>query len=79
MRRFTLEELARLNCRDGGPTYFAYQGKVYDASNNFQWQQGRHQVTHPAGIDHTRGLDSAPHGADLLERCPIIGILVDDS
>jgi len=77
MRRLTKEELAQYNGKDGAPAYIAYEGKVYDVSHSFLWQKGRHQVLHTAGIDLTTELDAAPHGADMLERFPVIGMLVD--
>jgi len=75
MRRFTTEELSRYNGRDGAPAFIAYQGKVYDVSRSFLWQEGRHQVLHHAGVDLTPSLDQAPHGADLLEKFPVVGTL----
>jgi len=77
MRRLTKEELAQYNGKDGAPAYIAYEGKVYDVSHSFLWQKGRHQVLHTAGIDLSTELDAAPHGADMLERFPVIGMLVD--
>jgi predicted heme/steroid binding protein len=71
MRRFTEEELARYNGKDGAPA-------LYDVSHSFLWQDGRHQVLHTAGVDLTASLDQAPHGADLLERYPVIGMLDED-
>jgi predicted heme/steroid binding protein len=79
MRSFTRQELASCNGRHGAPVYIAYKGRVYDASHSFLWRDGRHQVSHLAGVDLTGALDQAPHGADLLERLPVIGILVDES
>ncbi len=78
MRRFTLQELARYDGKDGAPAYFAFQGYVYDASGSFLWRNGRHQARHVAGTDLTGTLDQAPHNADLLERLPKIGILVQE-
>ena len=78
MREFTKEELARYNGQDGVPAYIACQGKVYDVSGSFLWQKGCHQVLHEAGVDLTDDLDQAPHGADLLERVPIVGRLGED-
>jgi len=77
MRKFTRQELAQYNGQNGAPAYIAYQGRVYDVSHSFLWQQGRHQVLHRAGIDFTGGLAQAPHSADLLERFAVVGILVD--
>ena len=75
MRTFTNEELRQYNGKDGAPAYIAYKGKVYDVSNSFLWQQGKHQVVHFAGLDLTQALDDAPHGPDLLERVPMVGTL----
>jgi predicted heme/steroid binding protein len=74
MREFTAEELARYNGKDGAPAYIACRGRVYDVTGNFLWQRGRHQALHQAGQDLTAILDQAPHGEDLLERVPIVGI-----
>ena len=77
MRKLTPEELSRCNGKDGAPIYIAYKSKVYDVSRSFLWKQGRHQVLHAAVADLTGELDAAPHGADLLERFPVVGILID--
>lgn len=76
MRRFTLEDLARYNGKGGMPAYIAYKGQVYDVSSSFLWQNGRHQVLHEAGTDLTAALDQAPHGEDLLEGFPVVGVLI---
>lgn len=77
MRTFTREQLAKYTGQDGGPVYFAYKGKVYDASESWQWRGGKHQVMHAAGQDLTEALEGAPHGEDLLARLPLVGELVD--
>jgi predicted heme/steroid binding protein len=77
MQRFTRKELALCDGTHSALIYIAYEGKVYDASHSFLWQKGRHQVQHPAGVDYTGGLGQAPHGPDLLERLPVVGILAD--
>jgi predicted heme/steroid binding protein len=76
MRTFTKEELAGY---DGsrGMAYVACEGKVYDVSQSFLWQKGKHQVIHRAGADLTEALKRAPHGSELLERFPVVGRLVD--
>jgi len=75
MREFSLEELARHHGREGALAYVAYRGQVYDVSASFLWQAGRHQAMHEAGIDLTASLDGAPHGSELLERFPVVGVL----
>jgi len=78
MRRFTKKELAQYNGKDGALAFIACEGKVYDVSRSFLWQDGRHQVLHIAGVDLTASLDQAPHGADLLERFSVVGMLEED-
>jgi len=78
MKNFSRSELARYNGKNGASAYIAYKGKVYDASNSYQWRNGRHQVIHNAGEDLTGGLEHAPHGVELLERFPVIGTLHED-
>ena len=77
MRKFTIEELSHYDGKNEKPAYIAYRGKVYDVSKSFLWRGGEHQVLHDAGRDLTRDLDDAPHGADLLDRVPLIGIIDD--
>ncbi len=72
MRAFTREELKQYDGRSG-IAYVAYAGKVYDVSPSFQWQKGVHQVSHHAGCDLTDVLKKAPHGADILEKFPVVG------
>jgi predicted heme/steroid binding protein len=75
MKEYTLEELARCTGEDGTLTLIAAQGVVYDVSNSYHWRKGRHQVLHRAGRDLTAELAHAPHGAQLLERVPVVGRL----
>lgn len=76
-RTFTIEELRRYDGMNGAPAFIAYRGTVCDVSGSYQWRNGKHQVTHRAGRDLTGGLHDAPHGEDLLNRCPIVGVIVE--
>ena len=76
MRTFTPDELALCDGRDGRPSYVAGDGTVYDVGESFLWRRGRHMAEHEAGRDLTEELAGAPHGADLLELCPVVGVLV---
>ncbi len=76
-RHFTKEELRQCDGKGEAPAFIAFNGMVYDVSHSFLWQKGRHQVTHDAGADLTDVLDQAPHGADLLEKFPIVGTLAE--
>jgi len=52
-----------------------YKGKVYDVSASFLWKDGNHQVLHSAGVDLTDAIEQAPHGEDVLEKFPVVGVL----
>jgi predicted heme/steroid binding protein len=76
MRRFTVEELACCHGQDDAPAYVAFEGNVYCISSSFLWRGGRrHQARHSAGLDYSNWPNDAPHGPDLLERFPVVGIL----
>lgn len=75
MKEFTEKELAQYNGKNGNPVYIVYKGKVYDVSTSFLWKDGTHQVLHTAGVDLTEALEQAPHGGDVLEKFPVVGIL----
>jgi len=77
-REFTKAELCRCNGRNGAPSYVAFEGKVYDVTNSFHWQNGRHQVYHDAGSDLTNSMNSAPHGGDVFNKFPVVGVLVGE-
>jgi len=76
MRKFTREELEKNDGSDGA-AYVAYNGKVYDVSQSYHWKRGIHHATHHAGRDLTGALEKAPHNADMLNRFPIVGELLD--
>ncbi len=75
MREFTREELSRYDGQADRPAYVACRGKVYDVTNSFLWKGGKHQALHRAGEDLTSALGNAPHGVELLERFPLVGVL----
>ena len=78
MKSFNNEGLAQYNGNNGTSSYIAYNGKVYDVSSSVLWRNGRHQVLHNAGLDLTNSLEQAPHGADMLERFPVVGMFRSD-
>ena len=75
MRDFTLEQLAQFNGKNGQPAYVAYEGKVYDVSDNPMWDDGDHEATHFAGEDLTVAHDGAPHDVYVTDL-PQVGTLV---
>lgn len=74
--RLTLEELSFFNGREGKPAYFAYKGKIYEASQSPLWKDGTHLKKHSAGNDLTELLPSAPHGEDKILKMPFVGELI---
>lgn len=78
MRKFSKEELAHRDGKDGRQAYVAYGGKVYDVSDSLLWKGGDHQASHTAGQDLTDALEEAPHNSELLEEFPVVGILQED-
>jgi len=75
MKEFTSEELVRFDGKDGRPVYIALEGKVYDVSKSPLWSKGFHMNRHPPGKDLGGEITAAPHGPEVLERYPQIGIL----
>lgn len=75
MKEFTQEELAQYNGKNGRPACIAYKGKVYDVSSSFLWKDNKHQVLHNAGTDLSAAMEQAPHGDDVLDRFPVVGVL----
>jgi predicted heme/steroid binding protein len=77
LRHFTREDLSQHNGKDKPTIYIGYKGRVYDVTDSYFWRGGNHFVRHKAGIDLTIYLAAAPHGDDLLNKYPAIGILED--
>jgi len=74
-KEFTLEELAAADGTDGKPVYIAYQGRVFDVSQSPLWGGGGHMDRHRAGQDLTGEFADAPHGLEVFERYPQVGVL----
>lgn len=74
-KKFTLEELAKCDGRNGNPAYVAFKGKVYDVSDSSFWMSGDHLGAHQAGKDLTAEMDIAPHGPENLNRVKVVGVL----
>ncbi len=74
-RKFTLQDLATHTGADGRPIYIAFQGKVYDVSDSALWEGGRHMEAHGAGADLTGEFADAPHGEEVFERYPQVGVI----
>jgi predicted heme/steroid binding protein/uncharacterized membrane protein len=77
LRKFTPADLAAQSGAEGQPVYIAFQGKVYDVSGSALWEGGRHMVAHGAGVDLTGEFADAPHGEEVFERYPQVGVLIE--
>jgi len=75
MKEITSEELLSFNGKDGNPVYIAFQGKVYDVSKSPLWSKGLHMNRHPSGKDLSGEISAAPHGPEVFERYPQVGVL----
>ena len=75
MKEFELESLSRFNGKDGKPVYVVHQGRVFDVGNSKLWKTGLHMKRHQAGTDLTTDIEAAPHGLEVLDRYPQVGIL----
>lgn len=77
-REFTPQELQDFDGAEGQPAYIAFHDRVIDVSASEHWHHGHHMGTHRAGHDLTREIDAAPHGPEVLERFPQIGVLKEE-
>lgn len=75
LKEFTLDELAQYDGAQGRPVYLLHRGKVYDVSDSPLWAGGEHMGSHRAGGDLTAEIASAPHGLEVFERYPQVGVL----
>lgn len=72
----TLEDLTAFDGKDGRPAYFAFEGKVYDATQSKLWKQGVHMGRHQAGNDLTEALKLAPHGLEKVTAMTAVGEVI---
>ncbi len=76
MIKFTEEELRKYDGHDEQAAYIAFKGKVYDVSSSKVWKNGTHFKKHFAGHDLTAELADAPHGEEVFQNFPQIGVLI---
>ena len=73
MKIFDEAELKKFDgSTQGQPIYFAYQGKVYDATNSPLFMDGMH-FEHYAGADLTDFMADAPHKDEVLAELQVVG------
>ena len=75
-RAFTSEELAGYDGSvPGRPVLIGYKGYVYEVTGRFMWMAGHHFWLR-AGRDLTGRMTDSPHGEEMLDRVPRVGVLV---
>ncbi|MFW6055521.1 MAG: DUF2231 domain-containing protein [Thermodesulfobacteriota bacterium] len=74
-KKFTPEELEKNSGGEGAPVYICYQKRVIDVSQSKMWKNGKHMKRHSAGQDLSEAFKEAPHGTDVLDRYPQVGIM----
>ena len=73
MKTFNEDELKEFDgSTPGKPIYFAYEGKVYDATDNALFIDGMH-FEHFAGADLTDYIDDAPHDGHVMDELDVVG------
>lgn len=75
MKEFDIEELSTFDGKEGRPAYVVHQGRVFDVTESKIWKNGVHMRRHYAGKDLTTDIKGAPHGTEMLERYPQVGVL----
>jgi predicted heme/steroid binding protein/uncharacterized membrane protein len=75
MKEFDPKELSEYNGKNGKPVYIAYHGKVYDVTQSKFWKGGLHMRRHHAGSDLSTDIQAAPHGPEVLDGYPQVGVL----
>jgi len=75
-KKFTLQDLAQYNGKNGNRAYVAFKGKVYDVTDSPLWMDGEHLPGHQAGRDLSGEMEKAPHGPENLDRVTLVGVIV---
>jgi predicted heme/steroid binding protein/uncharacterized membrane protein len=75
MKEIDSKELENCNGQDGKPVYVAHGGRVIDVTQSKLWKGGLHMKRHHAGKDMTTEIKAAPHGVEVLERYPQVGVM----
>jgi len=79
VKEYDAETLKKMDGKQGRGIHIAYGGKVIDVSNSPLWKGGLHMNRHQAGNDLTRDLQAAPHGPEVIDRYPQVGVLKPDA
>ena len=71
-------ELAGFDGKEGRKAYVAFRGRIYDVTDSPLWKKGRHAGKFQAGADLTPFLEQAPHGEEVFQRVPEVGLLDEE-
>jgi predicted heme/steroid binding protein/uncharacterized membrane protein len=74
MKIYSTGELAEGDGKSGNRTLVAVGGKVYDLSGSKKWITGLHMRRHSAGADLSTAIKASPHGPEIMQRFPIVGV-----
>jgi len=72
----TLGELKKYDGTNGNPAYVAYDGVIYDVTNDSNWSSGGHGGN-MVGTDITDKLNNAPHGTSKLSTLEAVGKIAE--
>lgn len=73
MKTFDENELKQYDGSEPGkPIYFAFNGKVYDATDSPLFIDGMH-FEHFSGCDLTEFLGDAPHSDEVITELKVVG------
>jgi len=75
MQEFDLNDIEKFDGTNGKPVYIVHQGKVFDVSKSKLWKTGMHMKRHRSGKELSADFQAAPHGTEVLERFPRVGII----
>jgi predicted heme/steroid binding protein/uncharacterized membrane protein len=75
MKEIDPKDLLQFDGKDGHPVYIAHNGRVIDVSESKLWKTGLHMNRHHAGQDLTTDIKAAPHGLEVLDRYPQVGVV----
>jgi predicted heme/steroid binding protein/uncharacterized membrane protein len=75
MKEIDPKDLPQFDGKDGQPVYIVHNGRVIDVSASKLWKTGLHMNRHHAGQDLTTDIKAAPHGLEVLDRYPQVGVI----
>ena len=77
--KFDKERLSKNDGKEDRPAYIVHGGRVIDVTKSPLWKSGTHMARHHAGRDLTSDIQAAPHGLDVLDRYPQVGVFSEET